>query len=141
MNHFDKLNNKESNIFNAYDISEKLATEDKIVVIDNSDILYEVLSKDFDTINIEHSLEYNRELGDIFGQLSQYEDRKVVMVINNIESDFEKYQEIPLWATVDIVNAYSKKSISKLLTDNGYNNIKIFNSKYLKGKMIVIANK
>jgi len=34
-----------------------------------------------------------------------------------------------------------KKSIIKLLEKNGYKDIKIYDSKFVKGKMIVIASK
>lgn len=134
-----EIYNDDLYIFNAYDMKDKLAVDSKLLVISENKLLNEVLSKDFETEYIEASFEKTFDLKKLFKKINGHKNKTLVTIINDIDSCFEKESTTPLWARVDVINAYSKDSVEKLLLENGMKNIKIFDSKFLKGKIIVIA--
>jgi hypothetical protein len=137
---YTKVKN-EKEIFEFIDIKEKLQEGNKLVVVGENDVAYKVLKDDFDTVYVEGSFEKDIELSEIFAKLTDNIERDMITIINNANSVFNSELDMPIWARVGIKNVYTKKSISKLLQDNGYKNIKIYDSKFLAGKMIVIACK
>lgn len=133
----DSVENKNEYIFNANDIKEKLEEGSKLVVIDENDLIQQSLSEDFDTAYIKGSLEKTIDVKELLGKADK--NRTLVIVINNINNVINKDLDMPLWAKPGTVNAYSKKSVRRLLEDNGYKNIKIYDSKFIPGKMTVVA--
>ena len=134
-----KIDDRDAYIFNAYDIEDKLVETSKLLVVSENELLSEVLSKDYDVEYIKGSFEKNHDLEKLIGEINKHSNRILITIVNNIDSDFEEDLTMPLWARPAVVNAYSKQSIKKLLKEKGISNVKIFNSKFLKGKMIVIA--
>lgn len=134
-----EIKNKTEYVFNAIDIKDKLADDSKLVIIDENDIMEKVFGEDFDTVRINESFEKTTDLSKIFKELDK--DRTLITVVNNSNNVLNEDADKPLWVNVDVVNVYSKQSIKKLLKDNGYTDIKIYDSKFIAGKMIVVASK
>ena len=134
------ITERDGYIFNAYDIADKIDSNSKLLVVSDNELLYNILSKDFESEYLKASLETSSDLTKLISQIKKHKDKTIVTVINNIESDFEEESKMPLWSKPGTINAYSKKSITKILSDNNCKNIKIYNSKFLKGKMVVIAD-
>jgi len=133
------IGNKKEYIFNANDIKEKLEEDAKIIVIDETDLMQKVFSEEFDTKYLEGSFEKSLDLKSLLNKIDK--NRTLITVLNNKNSVINEDKDMPLWASVGVINVYSKKSIKKLLEDNGYKNIKIYDSKFIPGKMTVVACK
>lgn len=134
----DTIENKKEYIFNANDIKDKLDEGKKLVVIDETGLMAKAFNEDFDTTYVKGSIEKTIDIKKLLKTLDK--NRTLIMVINNINNVINEDLEMPLWAKPGIINAYSKKSVKKLLEDNGYKNIKIYDSKFLEGKMTIVAS-
>lgn len=134
-----ETNNKTEYVFNANDIKDKLADGSKLVVVAEDDLMKKVFEEDFDTVHINESFEKTIDLSKLLKEIDK--ERTLITVINNANNVLNEDANKPLWANVDIVNVYSKQSIKKLLKYNGYTNIKIYDSKFITGKMTVVASK
>jgi hypothetical protein len=137
--YLDEVEDKEAYIFNAYDIMEKIDKEKKLFILSENNILNKIFEKEFDVEYVRGSFEKCSDLNSIFNNIKKQKDRMLITIINDIESIFECEKQKPLWARPGVVNAYSKQSIEILLKANDIKNIKIINSKFLKGKIIVLA--
>lgn len=137
--YLEKLDDKSKYMFNANDIKEKLELDSKIIIVDETDVLSKVFAEDFDIVYLHDSFEKKINLSNLLEILNDYKDRTLVTVINNANSVINEDLDMPIWAKVGITNVYSKSSITKLLKQNGYQNIKIYDSKFVEGKMVVIA--
>jgi tetratricopeptide (TPR) repeat protein len=132
-------------IFNAYDILEKIninKPEHKILVIDDSCEIAEIFSRN--GYNVEHiktAIEKEKNLSEFMNQIKEKTDANGMLLINlfDIDSIFNTNKKY-LWSNAGNINVFSKKSIESLLKRYGFSIIKMYNSKYVKGKMVIIAN-
>lgn len=138
-NYTSEIKDRDLYIFNAYDIKDKLPDDSKLLVISENELLSEVLSKKFEVQYLKDSFEKTLDLRKLINEINTHKGKFLVTIINDIESAFELNSQMPLWARAGVINAYSKQSINKLLLENKLENIKIFDSKFLRGKIAVIA--
>ena len=136
-----EIKNKTEYVFNANDIKEKLAEDIKLLVVDENDVMEKVIKEDFDTVKISESFEKSTDLSKLLKEIDKYKDRTLITIVSNAHNVLNEDVDKPLWANVDVINAYSKQSIKKLLKDNGYTDIKVYDSKFIAGKMTVVASK